>query len=59
MVPPVVSLLAKNAGIIILVKPQFEARRNQIEPGGVVLNPTVHDEVIDGVVSGSCSIQKE
>ena len=35
----------------MLVKPQFEARREQVEPGGVVRDPTVHAEVVGRVAA--------
>ncbi len=41
-----IRLLKKKARIIILVKPQFEAGKEQVGKGGVVKDPQVHEEVL-------------
>lgn len=46
VIPPVSQLLLENAYIIALIKPQFEVGRYQVEKGGVVRDPTLHEEVI-------------
>lgn len=46
---PLVPTLAALAEIIALVKPQFEARREQVGPGGVVREAAVHREVLRNV----------
>ncbi len=43
---PLVPTLAALAEIIALVKPQFEAPREEVEPGGVVRDAGVHEDVI-------------
>jgi 23S rRNA (cytidine1920-2'-O)/16S rRNA (cytidine1409-2'-O)-methyltransferase len=43
---PLVPTLAALAEIVALVKPQFEARRDRVERGGVVRDPEVHREVV-------------
>jgi 23S rRNA (cytidine1920-2'-O)/16S rRNA (cytidine1409-2'-O)-methyltransferase len=43
---PLVPTLAALTEIIALVKPQFEARRDRVERGGVVRDPEVHREVV-------------
>ena len=35
----------------MLVKPQFEAGKHLVEPGGVVTSAEVHRQVLDSVVS--------
>jgi 23S rRNA (cytidine1920-2'-O)/16S rRNA (cytidine1409-2'-O)-methyltransferase len=35
-----------NAGIVALIKPQFEAGREQVGKGGIVRDPAVHDAVV-------------
>lgn len=42
-------LLARRAEGVVLIKPQFEAGKNQVEKGGVVRDPAVHDLVIEKV----------
>jgi len=43
---PLFALLTKGGEAVVLVKPQFEAGRDQIEKGGVVTNPKVRKAVI-------------
>ena len=31
--------------IIALIKPQFEANKNEIKKGGVVVNPVIHQRI--------------
>lgn len=52
----IVPLLAEKADGIILIKPQFEARRDQVEDGGVIRDPEVHQEVIDKVRDAALSL---
>lgn len=40
-----------GAEAVMLIKPQFEARREEVEPGGVVTDPEVHRRVLDRVLS--------
>ncbi len=48
---PVVNELLKTGGkVIALVKPQFEAGRENVKKGGIVNNPTIHEEVIGRLV---------
>lgn len=48
---PVKALLAENAEVVCLIKPQFEAGREQVGKKGVVRDPAVHREVIGKVLS--------
>ncbi len=47
IVPPLLKLLPKGAFIIALIKPQFEAGRDQVGKKGVVRDPSVHSAVIE------------
>ncbi|HVO67369.1 MAG TPA: TlyA family RNA methyltransferase [Syntrophales bacterium] len=50
VIPAVVKLTKKKDAIILaLIKPQFEAGREEIEKHGVVKNPEVHKKVIEGI----------
>jgi len=49
VVPPVSDLLRKNAFIIALIKPQFEVGKGQVGKGGVVRDPQLHQQVVDGL----------
>ncbi len=52
MVLPVLkTLLSSRADIVALIKPQFEAEKEQVEAKGIVTNPSVHEEVILKVLS--------
>ena len=51
MFPPAVSVLKENAEMAVLVKPQFEAGREQVGKKGIVKDPEVHKEVIRKVIS--------
>ena len=44
--PALPPFLARHADIVALVKPQFEAGREEVGKGGLVTDPTVHDAVI-------------
>lgn len=47
--PAVVGLLRENADVVVLVKPQFEAGREEVGSGGVVRDPEVHRRVLGEV----------
>lgn len=49
VLPPVISLLRPEGQIVALVKPQFEAGREQVGKGGVVKDPEVHRQVLHKV----------
>jgi len=48
---PVYELMAENAEIVCLIKPQFEAGREKVGKKGVVRDKKVHEEVIVAVTS--------
>ena len=49
VLPVVPPLLAPGGRIIALVKPQFEAGREDVGAGGIVADPVVHARVMDNV----------
>ena len=50
VIPAVQRLVNKNDAIMLaLIKPQFEAGRDEVEKHGVIRNPEVHDKVIKGI----------
>lgn len=54
---PVYELTQSGVGeVVALIKPQFEAGREQVEKHGVVKDPKVHRQVIDAVWSYANSI---
>ncbi|KAK3239621.1 hypothetical protein CYMTET_50465 [Cymbomonas tetramitiformis] len=52
VMPAVQRVMTQNGQLVILVKPQFEALREQVGRGGVVRDPAVHEEVIEKIRSG-------
>ncbi len=46
ILPPARALLKDGAKAVILIKPQFEARREQVGEGGIVRDPAVREEVV-------------
>jgi 23S rRNA (cytidine1920-2'-O)/16S rRNA (cytidine1409-2'-O)-methyltransferase len=51
VLPAVLKLLADKAIILALIKPQFEAGREEIGPHGVVKDPEVQERVVEEIVS--------
>ncbi len=43
ILPTVAAILAPHGGIVILIKPQFEVRREDVGKGGIVRDPALHD----------------
>jgi len=59
VLPNVAKVSKLNSDLIVLIKPQFEARREQIGSKGVVRDTKVHEEVIQNVIKGAESIGYE
>jgi 23S rRNA (cytidine1920-2'-O)/16S rRNA (cytidine1409-2'-O)-methyltransferase len=51
IVPPAVPLLKPGAGMVLLVKPQFEVGRDDVGKGGIVRDPALHEQVCRDVSS--------
>ena len=51
VVPPVSELLLPDAFIIALIKPQFEVGKGQVGKGGVVRDPSLHQEVVGKLIT--------
>jgi 23S rRNA (cytidine1920-2'-O)/16S rRNA (cytidine1409-2'-O)-methyltransferase len=51
VLPSVMQLLRPEGRIVALVKPQFQARRNEVRKGGVVKDPLVHAAVLGRIVA--------
>jgi len=49
ILPTIYSLLAEQAEVVALIKPQFEAKREQVGKGGIIKDPKVREEVIVNV----------
>ena len=49
VVPEILKFMKKNAGILALIKPQFEVGKRNIGKGGVVRDPDIHAKVISNL----------
>jgi 23S rRNA (cytidine1920-2'-O)/16S rRNA (cytidine1409-2'-O)-methyltransferase len=56
ILPVVPPLLAPGADVVALVKPQFEAGRHDVERGGLVTDPSVHERVIEEVSAAARAV---
>ena len=43
------SFISKNCELVILIKPQFEAQREDISKGGVVKDKKIHQKIIEDI----------
>jgi 23S rRNA (cytidine1920-2'-O)/16S rRNA (cytidine1409-2'-O)-methyltransferase len=46
---PACTVASPSADFLILVKPQFELRKQDVGPGGIVLDPALHEKAIEKV----------
>ena len=51
IIPPLTELVIPNGEVIALVKPQFEAGRENVKRGGVVRDPEIHLAVLHGLAA--------
>jgi len=51
VLPVIEKLLNKEGKVIALIKPQFEAGRENVKKGGIVNNPSIHKKIIDNLIS--------
>jgi 23S rRNA (cytidine1920-2'-O)/16S rRNA (cytidine1409-2'-O)-methyltransferase len=51
ILPVARELMADNAQAVCLIKPQFEAGREKVGKKGVVRDPQVHEEVVEGILN--------
>jgi 23S rRNA (cytidine1920-2'-O)/16S rRNA (cytidine1409-2'-O)-methyltransferase len=56
ILPVVPPLLAPSGHVIALVKPQFEAGRQDVGAGGIVTDPAVHARVMDDVTRAALQV---
>ncbi len=55
ILPRVPPLLRRPADVVALVKPQFEAGRDEVGRKGIVRDPAVHDRVIEQVTAAAAA----
>ena len=51
VIPSVAKLLKSSGYLIVLIKPQFEAKRGEVGKGGVIKQPIVHARVLGRFIS--------
>lgn len=51
ILPVLKRLLLANSDVIALIKPQFEANREQVEKKGIVRDKTVHETVLKNIIT--------
>ena len=49
VLPAPLALVAQNAALVALIKPQFEVGKGQVGKGGVVRDPALHTQVCDRI----------
>ena len=53
VLPPLMALITETASGVALIKPQFEAGRNEVARGGVVRDEEVHEEVVEDILTAA------
>lgn len=56
ILPVLPALLAPKADVVALIKPQFEAGRDEVGAGGIVKDPGVHQRVIAEVTAAAAAV---
>ena len=56
VLPAVAPLLRAGADLVVLVKPQFEAGREEVGKGGLVRDPDVHVRVVEEVTAAASAL---
>ena len=56
VLPAVAPLLRAGADLVVLVKPQFEAGRQEVGKGGLVRDPGVHVRVVEEVTAAASAL---
>lgn len=51
--PNLKQLLKKDGEVVALIKPQFEARRDQVERKGIVRDPQIHEQVLNQIIQSA------
>jgi 23S rRNA (cytidine1920-2'-O)/16S rRNA (cytidine1409-2'-O)-methyltransferase len=56
ILPVVPAILAPSGDLVTLVKPQFEAGRDDVGPGGIVSDPEVHTRVTGEIAAAAAKV---
>lgn len=52
VIQAVKALMKDHAKLIILIKPQFEAEKEEVGKGGIITKPEIHEKVVNNVIQG-------
>jgi len=52
VMPTVCKVLKQGGALIVLIKPQFEANKHEIESGGIVRDDAIRQAIVESVVDG-------
>ena len=56
VMPAIIQLLTEDAGLVTLIKPQFEVGRGEVGRGGIVSDPLKHARVVEEVNQAAVSL---
>ncbi|KKB37237.1 TlyA family RNA methyltransferase [Bacillus thermotolerans] len=56
ILPVLKTLLIPNSDVVALIKPQFEAGKEQVGKKGIIRDPAIHKEVIEKIIHLSLSL---
>ncbi len=56
ILPRIVAWLSDSGDVVALIKPQFEAGREQVGKGGVVRDPVIHQDVLAHIVQTAAGL---
>lgn len=48
--PQIIGWMSQAAEVVALIKPQYEARRDQLPEGAVITDPAAHREIVQGLL---------
>jgi 23S rRNA (cytidine1920-2'-O)/16S rRNA (cytidine1409-2'-O)-methyltransferase len=51
ILPPLYDILANEGEVVSLIKPQFEAEREDVGEGGIISDPAVYEDVLERVLA--------
>lgn len=57
VLPAIKALLKPNGQVVCLIKPQFEAGKDKVGKKGVVRDPAIHEEVLNGFLALAGELQ--
>jgi 23S rRNA (cytidine1920-2'-O)/16S rRNA (cytidine1409-2'-O)-methyltransferase len=56
LLPGIAALLEPGGALVVLAKPQFEARREEVPRGGVLTDRAVQDRIVEAILSDAAAL---